>query len=65
MSLARALRAAMERGLDLVEVVPNADPPVCMLTKVGKYGRVPYEAGPKQGEQDRERGDDDEPAPDE
>jgi translation initiation factor IF-3 len=31
------LRMAEERGLDLVEVAPNADPPVCRLIDYGKY----------------------------
>lgn len=32
-----ALRLAEERGLDLVEVAPNANPPVCRLLNYGKY----------------------------
>jgi translation initiation factor IF-3 len=32
-----ALRMAEERNLDLVEVAPNADPPVCRLMDYGKY----------------------------
>lgn len=32
-----AIRLAEERGLDLVEVAPNADPPVCRLMDYGKY----------------------------
>ncbi len=32
-----ALQLAFEAGLDLVEVSPNADPPVCKLLDVGKY----------------------------
>jgi len=32
-----ALRIAMERGLDLVEVAPTAVPPVCRLMDYGKY----------------------------
>lgn len=32
-----ALRLAEERGLDLVEVSPNADPPVCKIVDWGKY----------------------------
>jgi translation initiation factor IF-3 len=32
-----AMRMAEERGLDLVEVAPNADPPVCRLMDYGKY----------------------------
>ena len=36
----QALAAAAEFGLDLVEVSPNADPPVC---KIMDYGRYRYE----------------------
>ena len=32
-----ALRMAHERGLDLVEVAPNAVPPVCRLLDFGKF----------------------------
>ena len=32
-----ALSLAEERGLDLVEVSPNADPPVCKIVDWGKY----------------------------
>lgn len=32
-----ALRLAHERGLDLVEVQPNAVPPVCRIMDYGKY----------------------------
>ena len=32
-----ALRAAEERGLDLVEVAPQAEPPVCKIMDFGKY----------------------------
>ncbi len=32
-----ALRLAQEMGLDLVEVAPNATPPVCRLMDYGKY----------------------------
>ena len=32
-----ALRKAQEFGLDLVEVAPNADPPVCRIVDFGKY----------------------------
>jgi translation initiation factor IF-3 len=37
MSLNDALAAAEERGLDLVEVSPNAAPPVCRIMDYGKY----------------------------
>ena len=36
-SLEEALRAAEEAGLDLVEISPNADPPVCKILDYGKY----------------------------
>ena len=32
-----ALRAAEDAGLDLVEISPNADPPVCKVLDFGKY----------------------------
>lgn len=32
-----ALRLAQEQGFDLVEVAPNADPPVCRMIDYGKY----------------------------
>jgi translation initiation factor IF-3 len=34
---AQAIRMAKDRGLDLVEVAPNADPPVCKIVNYGKY----------------------------
>jgi translation initiation factor IF-3 len=37
MSVNQALLAAEERGLDLVEVSPNASPPVCRIMDYGKY----------------------------
>lgn len=36
-AVADALQAAEEAGLDLVEVSPNADPPVCKILDYGKY----------------------------
>jgi translation initiation factor IF-3 len=39
-SIQEALAAAEEVGLDLVEISPNADPPVC---KIMDYGRFKYE----------------------
>src|SRR3546814_4189617 len=39
MLTAEAIEAAAEVGLDLVEVSPNADPPVCKFLDVGKYKR--------------------------
>lgn len=32
-----ALRIAEEQGLDLVEIAPNAEPPVCRVMNYGKY----------------------------
>ena len=32
-----ALRMAKEQGVDLVEISPNAEPPVCKLIEYGKY----------------------------
>jgi translation initiation factor IF-3 len=43
----QALAAAAEFGLDLVEVSPNADPPVC---KIMDYGRYRYEQTKKKHE---------------
>ena len=37
MSLDAALEAAASRSLDLVEVSPNADPPVCRIMDHGKF----------------------------
>lgn len=36
-SLAEAIRLAQSRGVDLVEVAPNANPPVCRIVDFGKY----------------------------
>ena len=44
MSVAAAREVAADHGLDLVEVSPNADPPVC---KVLDYGKFKYEAQKK------------------
>ena len=37
MEVQAALQAAEERDLDLVEVAPNANPPVCRFMDYGKY----------------------------
>ena len=39
-SLAEAMQVARDAGLDLVEISPHADPPVC---KVLDYGKLRYE----------------------
>jgi translation initiation factor IF-3 len=46
-SLGEALEAAREAELDLVEVAPNADPPVC---RVLDYGKFLYEKAKKERE---------------
>ncbi|CAG0998153.1 Translation initiation factor IF-3 [Phycisphaerales bacterium] len=43
-----AIRKAMEMGLDLVEISPDARPPVC---KIMDYGKYKYELGQKQRKQ--------------
>lgn len=35
--ISQALAVAQQRGLDLVEVAPNATPPVCRVMDFGKY----------------------------
>ena len=42
-----AIKIAQEQGLDLVEISPNADPPVC---KVVDYSKFKYEQKKKQKE---------------
>ncbi len=42
-----ALERAADAGLDLVEISPNADPPVC---KILDYGKFKYEAQKKRNE---------------
>jgi len=37
LSVREALDVALERGLDLVEIAPQADPPTCKLLDYGKY----------------------------
>ena len=37
MPTSSAMEAAAEAGLDLVEIVPNADPPVCKILDYGKF----------------------------
>jgi translation initiation factor IF-3 len=33
----RARKMAQDLGLDLIEIVPNAEPPVCAILEFGKY----------------------------
>ena len=46
-SVAEGIELAFEAGLDLVEVSPNAEPPVC---KVLDYGKYKYEEQKKRNE---------------
>ncbi len=50
MPLSEALRIAREKGLDLVEVAPNANPPVCRIMDFGKFK---YELSRKEKEAKR------------
>jgi len=36
-SLKKAVEMAKQDGLDLIEISPNANPPVCKITDIGKY----------------------------
>jgi translation initiation factor IF-3 len=47
MSTRDAMDVAVKEGLDLVEVAPNADPPVC---RIMDYGKFKYEASKKEQE---------------
>lgn len=47
LSLEEALSTAAARGFDLVEVSPNAEPPVCRIMDYGKYK---YQASKKAAE---------------
>lgn len=37
METEQALKTAQDKGLDLIEIVPNARPPVCRIMDYGKY----------------------------
>jgi len=49
-SLQEALKLADEMGLDLVEISPNQDPPVC---KIMDYGKWKFEQSKKKKEQQK------------
>ncbi|MCP4281979.1 MAG: translation initiation factor IF-3, partial [Alteromonas sp.] len=51
-TLAEATRNAEEAGLDLVEISPNAEPPVC---KVMDYGKFLFEKSKAQKEQKKKQ----------
>jgi translation initiation factor IF-3 len=44
-SLEEALRKAVELNLDLIEIAPEAKPPVC---KIGDFGKLRFEASKKE-----------------
>jgi translation initiation factor IF-3 len=44
-SLEEALRKAVELSLDLIEIAPEAKPPVC---KIGDFGKLRFEASKKE-----------------
>jgi len=50
MPIRDALAAAEAVALDLVEIVPNAEPPVCRIMDYGKYK---YEMGKKERDQQK------------
>jgi translation initiation factor IF-3 len=52
LSLSEALERAADAGLDLVEVAPNADPPVC---KIMDYGKFRYEESKKEHERKKKQ----------
>ncbi|MDA0764878.1 MAG: translation initiation factor IF-3 [Proteobacteria bacterium] len=47
LSIDEALKTALNLGLDLVEIQPNVDPPVC---KILDYGKYKYEAQKRKNE---------------
>lgn len=47
MPLREAIQAAFDVGLDLVEIAPGADPPVCKILDIGKFK---YEVQKKKNE---------------
>ena len=47
-----ALKLAMEAGVDLVEISPNAEPPVC---RIMDYGKFLYEKSKTQKEQKKKQ----------
>ncbi len=51
-SVRDALNISTEKGLDLIEVAPTAQPPVCRIMDYGKYK---YEQGKKEREQHKKQ----------
>jgi translation initiation factor IF-3 len=52
LDLSDALKRAEEHGLDLVEVAPNVDPPVC---KIMDYGKFRFEESKKEHERKKKQ----------
>jgi len=52
MGLSKAIDLAVAEGLDLVEISPNTDPPVC---KILDYGKYKYEAQKRKNEAKRKQ----------
>lgn len=52
MKIRQALDQAQESGLDLVEISPNAEPPVCRIMDYGKYR---FEQNKKQASQKKKQ----------
>jgi translation initiation factor IF-3 len=53
MSLGEALRLAQGKGMDLIEIAPNAIPPVCRILE---YGKFQYEESKRNKESSRQSG---------
>lgn len=56
MHIRRALKIAQEKGLDLVEVAPTANPPVCRILDYGRY-RYEQEKLAKEAKKKQKGGD--------
>ena len=52
MAVRDALALAQEKGLDLIEVAPQAQPPVC---RIMDYGRYKYEQGKRDRDQHKKQ----------
>ena len=54
-----AMRIAEEAGLDLVEIAPNAEPPVCRIMDYGKFKydqAIKAKQARKEADQGRDQG---------
>ena len=52
LNLSEAIKKAKNEGLDLIEIAPNAKPPVCKIMDMGKYK---YDAQKKQIKQKKNK----------